>query len=100
MYSTLNLEKQLSPFSRGCATASILGGPAQIQSHERKKIPPFLFPKKSAVRSPIFLLARPPSLPGGLTALLLLPPVRPPPKNRAAQRTLVKATPHSGLQIK
>jgi hypothetical protein len=54
-----------------------LGGPAQVQSHE-KKSRLFYSPQKSAVRSPIFLLARPPSLLGGLAVLLLLPPVRPP----------------------
>ncbi len=32
-----------------------VGGPAQVQSH-KKNLPPFISPKKLAIRSPIFIL--------------------------------------------
>jgi hypothetical protein len=60
---------------------------------QKENLPPLLSPKKLAIRSPIFLLVRLAhfSFSSGLSPLA---------KNRAAQRTLVKATPHSGLQFK
>ena len=76
-----------------------LGGPAQVQSHEKKSR--LSIPQKNRQSDLQFFFwhAHLACLAGWrcFSFFLRFAPLA---KNRAAQRTLVKATPHSGLQFK